>query len=311
MYKGLTIGVVVPAWNEEKLIATTVGTMPEFVDSIVVVDDASTDQTAARAQEVGDPRVTLIRHEVNTGVGGAIMDGHRHHLAAGIDVSVVMAGDAQMDPAYLGDLLDPIADDGIQFTKANRFYTSTSTSGMPAHRVVGNVVLSILTKFSSGYYHLFDPQNGYTAIHRDALARLDLEAIRQGYSFENSLLINLNILRVSARDVQIPAVYGDEVSGMRLTRVVPALSWTLFKGFWQRIWRKYVFPSFAPFALLFFSGLVFLSIGIVASVAIAVLAVNDITATPATVMIAIAPLLAGIQLLAQALVLDIQESHDA
>jgi len=176
--------------------------------------------------------------------------------------------------------------------------------------VFGNVVLSVMTKFASGYYHLFDPQNGYTALHRDALARLDLDEVRSNYSFENSLLIHLNVLGVRARDVPIPAVYGEEVSTMRLSRVVPALLRTLWGGFWLRVWRKYVFPSFAPFALLFFSGLALLLLGGTAMTVITVLAFNDVTASPATVMIAVAPLLAGIQLLLSALTLDISESPD-
>jgi len=310
MYKGLRVAVVVPAYNEEKLIGKTISTMPDLVDRIFVVDDASTDDTSAVAAAVGDPRVEIIRQERNAGVGSAIIAGHRRVLEEDQDVSVVMAGDAQMDPDYLTDLLDPIADDGVQFTKANRFYARSSSAGMPGHRVFGNVVLSVMTKFSSGYYHLFDPQNGYTALHREALARLDLDAIAVNYSFENSLLIHLNVLRVRARDVPIPAVYGDEVSGMRLRRVIPMLLRTLFAGFWLRIWRKYVFPSFGPFALLFLGGLFLTFLGVTAAVVITVLAFNDVTASPATVMISVAPLLAGIQLLVSALIVDMQESPD-
>jgi glycosyltransferase involved in cell wall biosynthesis len=310
MYEGLRIAVVVPAHNEALLIGTTLRTMPDLVDRIFVIDDASTDDTSAIAEAVADPRVTVIRHEVNTGVGGAILTGHRRVLEEGQDVSVVMAGDAQMDPDYLPSLLDPIAHDGVQFTKANRFYARSSTGDMPRHRVFGNVVLSVMTKFSSGYYHLFDPQNGYTAVHRDALARLDFDAIAIDYSFENSLLIHLNVLRVQARDVPIPAIYGEEVSGMRLRRVIPMLLNTLIKGYWTRIWRRYVFPSFAPFALLFFGGLALLGLGALATVVLSVLSFNGVTASPATVMLAVAPVLAGVQLLVQALVLDIQESPD-
>ncbi len=311
MYEGLRVAVVVPAHNEERLIGRTITTMPILVDRIFVIDDKSSDDTANVVVELGDPRVELIRHEVNTGVGGAIMSGHRRVLEEGYDVSVVMAGDAQMDPDYLPALLDPIVHDGVRFTKANRFYARSSTGDMPRHRVFGNVVLSVMTKFASGYYHLFDPQNGYTAIHRDALARLDLDGIALDYSFENSLLIELNVLRVHARDVPVPAIYGEEVSGMRLRKVVPMLLGTLFRGYWSRIWRKYVFPSFAPFALLFFGGLFLLAFGTIGTVVLALLAADGTTASPATVMLAVAPLLAGVQLFVQALVLDIQDSPDA
>lgn len=310
MYKGLRVAVVVPAYNEEKLIGKTLSTMPDLVDRIFVIDDCSTDDTSKAAAAVADERVQIIRLAQNSGVGEAILTGHRQVLAEGQDVSVVMAGDAQMDPDYLPALLDPIVEDGVRFTKANRFYDRSSTSGMPRHRIFGNIVLSVLTKFSSGYYHLFDPQNGYTALHREALARLDLDSIAANYSFENSLLIHLNVLRVHARDVPIPAVYGDEESTMRLSRVVPHLLRTLIAGFWMRIWRKYVFPSFGPFALLFFSGLAMTFLGVSAAVVISILAFNDVTASPATVMISIAPLLAGIHLLVSALIIDMQESPD-
>jgi glycosyltransferase involved in cell wall biosynthesis len=240
MYKGHLITAVVPAYNEQKLISRTIITMPDFVDRIIVVDDKSTDATVAMAESVRDPRVTIVRHEQNTGVGGAILTGHRVALDIGGDIDVVMAGDAQMDPDYLPSLLDPIVEDGYGFTKANRFFSRDSFRGMPAHRVVGNIVLSFLTKLASGYWHLFDPQNGYTAIRHDVLRRLSLDRIALGYQFENDLLINLSILRVRARDVPIPAVYGDEVSGMRLSRVIPQIGGLLFVGFWKRILLKYV-----------------------------------------------------------------------
>jgi glycosyltransferase involved in cell wall biosynthesis len=245
MYKGHHITAVVPAYNEENLIAKTVTTMPDFVDRIIVVDDKSTDSTSECVRAIEDPRVVLLRHEENLGVGGAILSGHRLALRLGGDIDVVMAGDAQMDPDYLPALLDPIVHSGFGFTKANRFYSRSSFRGMPAVRVFGNVVLSYLTKISSGYWHLFDPQNGYTAIRHDQLLRLDLDDIAIGYEFENDLLINLSILRVRACDVPVPAVYGDEISGIRLERVVPRMVRLLVRGFVKRIWRMYVLPRFA------------------------------------------------------------------
>lgn len=310
MYKGLRIAVVVPAHNEAKLISTTIASMPDLVDTIVVVDDASTDDTVAVALKVGDARVQLITHETNTGVGGAILDGHRRVLDLGADVSVVMAGDAQMDPVHLPALLDPIADDGVQFTKANRFFSRISYASMPTHRVVGNIALSFLTKAASGYWHLFDPQNGYTAIHRDALERLPFESISTGYDFENSLLINLNILRIRARDIPVPAVYGDAVSGMRMRRVIPIISRTLFRGFWRRMVLKYMVMSFSPVALLLLSGLVLVTIGTAAGIFVVVNSLGPPTASAGTVLLAVAPMLTGIHLLVNALLLDIQESPD-
>jgi len=310
VYKGLTVAVVVPAYNESVLIGKTIGTMPGFVDHIVVVDDASTDGTGQRARAAGDPRVQLITHESNTGVGGAILDGHRRALELKADVSVVMAGDAQMDPDYLDALLDPIVADGVAFTKANRFFSRDSYRGMPPTRIVGNIVLSFLTKASSGYWHLFDPQNGYTALHRSALERLSLDRISPGYDFENSLLINLNILGVRARDVPIPAVYGQAVSGIRLRRVVPRLARTLFVGFWQRILYKHVLASFSAIALLLFTGLALCGFGLLVGGFVVINSIGPQTASAGTVLLAVAPMLTGIHLLVNALLLDIQESPD-
>lgn len=310
MYKGLRIAVVVPAHNEEKLIGRTVGTMPEFVDHIIVVDDASTDNTAKEVVEVGDLRVTLLQHERNTGVGGSIVDGHRIAMEQGADVSVVMAGDAQMDPAYLPLLLDPIALDGYGFTKANRFFSRASLTGMPKTRLFGSVVLSFATKLASGYWNLFDPQNGYTAITRESLSRIDLDRLSPRYSFENDLLIWLNIAGVRAKDVPVPAVYGDEVSGMRMTKVVPELLRLLLVGTGRRFLRKYVVPSFSPIALMALTGLALCAFGTVAGLWVLAHTVGQPNASAASVLLAVAPLLVGINMLVHALTLDMQATPD-
>jgi glycosyltransferase involved in cell wall biosynthesis len=309
VYRDLRVAVVVPAHNEERLVGRVVETAPELVDHVIVVDDASTDQTAQSAAAVGDPRAEVIRLEKNRGVGGAIVAGHRRALELGCDVSVVMAGDAQMDPAYLPALLDPIADGIAQFTKANRFYGERSFAGMPRHRVVGNIAMSFLTKVASGYWGLFDPQNGYTAIHRSALERLDLDRLSERYEFENDLLIRLNVLRVPARDVPIPAVYGDEVSGLRLRSAAPRMFLKLWRGFWHRMWWKYVLQSFSPVALMFFTGLFLVFVRLVFSVFTIVTTLGPPVATPGTVLLAVAPLLSGLHFLVSALQLDIQEGN--
>lgn len=310
MYKGQRICVVVPAYNEERLIQTTITTMPEFVDHVVVVDDASADATASSAAAVADPRVEVLRHEVNTGVGGAIITGHRRAMELGGDIDVVMAGDAQMDPGYLGSLLDPIVDEGYGFTKANRFFGWDSFEGMPRHRIFGNVVLSFLTKAASGYWNIFDPQNGYTAIRQSVLARLPLDKIAKRYQFENDLLVHLSILGIRSKDVPIPAVYGAEVSGIKLTRVAREISALLFKRFWQRIWRKYVLWSFSPIALLLFAGLALLALGLGFGVFAIVNAIEGHSPTAGTALLAVAPSMTGIYLLVQALILDIQATPD-
>lgn len=310
MYKGARVAAVVPAYKEERMIGRVIETMPDYIDHIVIVDDQSPDATSEAARAMNDPRVTLIRHEVNQGVGGAIITAHRAAMELGSDVNVVMAGDAQMDPAYLPNLLDEVTDGGFGFAKANRFYAPESFEGMPRYRIFGNIVLSFMTKLASGYWHLFDPQNGYTAIRTDVLRRIPLDHVAKRYSFENDLLIHLNILQVPAVDVPIPAVYGDEVSSIRLGKVVPELLNLLFRGFWKRIWYRYVLWSFSPVALLLFLGLPLVGFGLAVAIWVCFQVLGSVVATAATVMLAALPLMLGTQMLISALQLDIQATPD-
>jgi glycosyltransferase involved in cell wall biosynthesis len=310
VYENQCIAAVVPAFNEERHIAKVIETMPDYVDIIVVVDDRSTDRTAEVARSTADPRLTVITHERNTGVGGAIVTGHRAALELGAEIDVVMAGDAQMDPSYLPALLDPIVQDGYGFTKANRFFSTGSYEGMPAYRVFGNIVLSFMTKFASGYWHIFDPQNGYTATRRDVLQRLPMHQLAQRYSYENDVLINLNILRVPATDVPIPALYADEVSSIKLSRVGPEIFNLLVRGFWRRFLWKYVVHSFSPVALFLIGGLLLTLFGTIAGIWTIIESLGPPSATAGSVILAVAPWLLGMQMLMYALMLDIQESPD-
>ena len=308
LYKGHVIAAIVPAHNEAAHIGDVVAGLPDTVDHIVVIDDASTDETSEIAVRSGDPRLVLIRHDTNTGVGGAIVSGHRKALELGSEINVVFAGDDQMDPTYLPALLDPIVDEGYGFTKANRFYSSTSFKGMPTYRVVGNVLLSFANKAASGYWNLFDPQNGYTAVSAGVLGRIDLDNLSPGYQFENDLLLNLNILDVRARDVPIPARSGSEVSGIKLRKVIPAIGGLLFAGFFRRVLLKYVIGSFSPIALFLFSGLLLW----VWSAAFGAWTIYETigpgVATTGTVLLAVVPFLMGFHLILTALTLDIQAS---
>jgi glycosyltransferase involved in cell wall biosynthesis len=308
MYNGARIAAVVPAYNEAAMISTVINTMPAYVDHIVIVDDCSPDETSTVVQQNPDARVTLIRHEENQGVGGAIITGHKAAIELGADINVIMAGDAQMDPEYLPPLLERVTTEGYGFAKANRFFAPESFEGMPRYRVFGNIVLSFMTKLASGYWHLFDPQNGYTAVRTEVLKRVPLNNVARRYSFENDLLIHLNILQVPAVDVPIPAVYGDEVSSIKLRRVVPELLSLLNKGFWRRIWYRYVLWSFSPIALLLVLGLVLFVAGLGVAIWVCFQIAASVVATAATVMLAALPLMLGTQMLISALQLDIQAS---
>ncbi len=285
-----------------------VRTMPEYVDTIIVVDDRSADETSAAALEPGDPRVVLVRHDVNQGLGASLIDAHRRALELGGDIMVVMAGDGQMDPAYLPALLDPILHRGYDFAKGNRFFTTGSFEGMPWVRTFGNIVLTFMTKMATGYWDLFDPQNGYTAMTRRVSERIDWDSIARDYSFENDVLAALGLLRARVCDVDIPAVYGDEISDIKLSKTVPHLLRTLRRAFWRRFWLQYVVRSFSPVALFSLFGVLMLLWALAFGVWVVVQRIGGITPSTATVMIDVLPLQFGFMLVLAAFVLDIMNA---
>ena len=240
MYKGLRIAAVVPAHNEAAHIKEVIVTMPDIVDVIAITDDKSTDDTFSIAESTGDPRVVVIRHEKNTGVGGAIKTAHAQALMRECDINVVFAGDGQMDPNYLTRLIDPVVEGKCGYAKGNRLFSKTSTEGMPKYRIFGNYALSYIHKAVGGYWHISDPQNGYTAIRADILKEINYETISGGYEFENDILSRLNEYDIPVMDIEIPALYRDEVSGINLGSVIPALLKNFVKSYFGRLFRKYV-----------------------------------------------------------------------
>ncbi|GAB4148964.1 MAG: hypothetical protein Fur0021_09490 [Candidatus Promineifilaceae bacterium] len=258
MYKGKRIAVVVPAFNEETLIGVTIDTMPDFVDDIVVVDDCSRDQTAARVRQRLGQRLglTLLSHERNQGVGGAIATGYKWCRDQGVDVAVVMAGDAQMDPADLPAILDPVVNDEVDYTKGNRLFTGDAWKVIPRVRYLGNSMMSLLTKIASGYWHVADSQSGYTAINRKALQTLDWDAMYKRYGQPNDLLVRLNVYNFRVRDVPVRPVYNiGEQSGIKPLRMIPRLSWLLWRLFLFRMREKYVIRDFHPLLFFYVMGL--------------------------------------------------------
>jgi glycosyltransferase involved in cell wall biosynthesis len=254
MLDGKTVAVVVPAHDEEELVGLTIAGIPAFVDRIVVVDDASADATAERAQ-AADPRVELLRHERNEGVGAAILTGYRRALEQRIDVTCVMAADNQMDPQDLERLAGPVARGEVDYAKANRLVTGEAWDLIPRTRYLGNAALSFLTKIASGYWHVADSQSGYTAIALPTLEALDLERIYRRYGFPNDLLVHLNIVSARVRDFPSRPIYGvGEKSGIRYRHVVPKISWLLVKGFFWRMREKYVIRDFHPLVLFYALG---------------------------------------------------------
>jgi glycosyltransferase involved in cell wall biosynthesis len=241
VYRALRVAVVIPAFNENRKIVETVATVPGFVDHILVVDDASLDDTSRQAELAAVGReepasVEVIRHRANRGVGGAIATGYRRALAIGADVAVVMAGDGQMDPGDLPALLDPIAAGDADYVKGNRFLHPAIWTAMPASRIFGNVVLSVATRVTSGYRHVFDSQCGYTAIHRRALAAIELEKLFPRYGDPNDLLSRLRVADMRVVDVPVRPIYGAEWrSGINLGTALHPIPWVLLRSWGQRV----------------------------------------------------------------------------
>ena len=265
MYREKTVVVIVPAYNEEKLISRVLTTLPSFIDHIVVVDDASRDATGevVRACQQTDSRILYIGHDKNQGVGGAIATGYRWARDHEIEISVVMAGDAQMDPNDLPKLLDPVVEGRLDYSKGNRLFTGRAWDVIPRTRYLGNAILSFLTKIASGYWHVADSQSGYSVVTLEVLKTIDLETIYRRYGMPNDFLVRLNVYQFRVGDVSIHPVYGiGERSGIRIYKIVFTLSLLLFRLFFWRLKEKYIVRDFHPLVLFYLLGFVLTPLGV-------------------------------------------------
>jgi glycosyltransferase involved in cell wall biosynthesis len=310
MYEGKTVAVVVPAYNEEALVASTVAGIPDFVDRIFVVDDASRDATAERAR-AGDGRVEVLAHEQNEGVGAAIVTGYKRTLADDIDITCVMAADGQMDPDDLEMLVRAVASGEVDYAKANRLFTGQAWNLIPRTRYLGNAALSFLTKIASGYWHVADSQSGYTAANLETLKLLDLDNIYSRYGFPNDILVHLNVWNRRVRDYPSRPIYGvGERSGIRLRKVVPRISWLLLKGFFWRMGQKYVIRDFHPLVLFYSLGLVLLAAGVILGLVETGLRIAGNSIPFATIVLVALFVISGLQLLLFAMWFDMESNKD-
>jgi glycosyltransferase involved in cell wall biosynthesis len=310
---GKSVAVVVPAHDEEELLPATLDGMPDFVDRVYVVDDASADGTAARARAAAerDPRVLLIERDRNGGVGAAIVTGYKRAIDDRVDVTCVMAADNQMDPADLLGLVEPVARGDVDYAKANRLFTGQAWRLIPRHRYLGNAVLSLLTKIASGYWHVADSQSGYTAISLPMLERLELDRIYPRYGFPNDMLVHLNVWNARVRDFPSRPVYGvGERSGIRLTRVVPAISWLLLKAFLWRLREKYVIRDFHPLVFFYALGFLMTLVGLGLGIAEVVLRIEGNAVSVATVVLVALLLIFGSQFTLFAMWFDMESNKD-
>jgi glycosyltransferase involved in cell wall biosynthesis len=309
MYQGRRVAVVIPAFNVAAKIAGVIQGIPEFIDDIIVVEDAGTDETVQIVQALREPRLTLVRHAANQGVGGAMVTGFRWAMERGADIVVKMDGDGQMDPDLLPALLHPIVSESYAYAKGNRFLCEDRLQDMPRIRLAGSFALTFLSKLASGYWHVFDPANGYIAIEAATLRKLPLHRIARRYFFETDMLIQLNVFRARVKDVPVPARYGDEHSSMRLGQVLLTFPAHLLKGFWRRVYERHVLREFSPVAVFWVLGALLLAWGTGFGAFTWLKSIQSgQVSTTGTVMLSVLPFILGFQLVLQAILIEIQES---
>ncbi|MBN2109631.1 MAG: glycosyltransferase family 2 protein [Methanosarcinaceae archaeon] len=304
------IAVVVPAYNEERLIAATVQGIPDYIRRIYVINDASTDGTAEVLDSLGDRRLSVITHENNQGVGAAILHGYKRALQEDMDIVVVMAGDNQMNPALLPDLLMPIIEGKADYTKGNRLAYEEFRGGMSSWRLFGNSMLTLLTKISSGYWHIMDPQNGYTAISKKALLNIGIDTLYTYYGYCNDILVKLNTFGFRTLDVPMPARYGTERSSIRYGSYITRVSPMLFRKFLWRLRIKYSILSFHPLVFFYVFGMIFLPLG--ALMTLYMLVAGLITGwyvPPSLPLIDALFIIAGLQMILFAMLFDMKECY--
>jgi glycosyltransferase involved in cell wall biosynthesis len=311
VFEGKRVGVVVPAYNEEELIAATLGGISPLVDRIFVVNDGSTDRTSERALELGDTRVEVLSHERRSGVGAATITGYRRALADGLDVVVVMNGDNQMAPEDLPTLVEPVARGELDYSKANRLSTGQAWRMIPKTRFFGNAILSMLTKIASGYWHVADSQSGYTAISREMLEKLELDHVYTNYGFPNDMLVHLNVWNARVRDFPSRPIYGvGERSDLRIRHVVPRIAWLLLRGFFWRLWEKYVKRDFHPLVFFYVMGFISTVAGFLLGLVVVGYRIAGYSIPVATVVLVAVLVISGLQFTLFAMWFDMESNKD-
>lgn len=302
------VAVIIPAYKVTRHVLDVIARIGDECALIYVVDDHCPDGSGALvSQHCADPRVRVIRHDANRGVGGAVLTGYRAAIAAGADILVKVDGDGQMAPELIGRFIGPIHDGSADYTKGNRFYDLDRVRQMPGLRLFGNTVLSFMAKFSSGYWDIFDPTNGYTAVHARVAAHLPHARISHRYFFESDMLFRLNTLRAVVVDIPMSACYADEVSNLRVSRILGEFLWKHVRNFGKRIFYNYYLRDLSAASLQLLIGLGLLTFGSIVGVEAWVASARENIATPpGTVMLAAMPILLGIQLLLAFLAHDIQ-----
>lgn len=292
-----TIGVIIPCFKvREKILGVIAAIGPEC-SKIYVVDDCCPDGSGDLVEKVcTDTRVTVLRNDVNQGVGGAVMTGYKVAITDGVTLLVKVDGDGQMDPGLILEFVAPIIAGEADYTKGNRFFDLEQVQNMPAARIFGNAVLSFMAKFSTGYWDIFDPTNGFTAIHRDVARSLPLQKISRRFFFETDMLFRLNILRAVVVDVPMDAKYADEVSNLKISRVAGEFFFKNVKNFLKRIFYSYYLRDMSLASLELPLGLGMMLFGGIFGANRWISSMETAMVTPTgIVMLAVLPILMGLQ----------------
>lgn len=302
-----SVAVVIPCFRVKRHILGVLSLIPEMVHRVYVVDDACPEATGSYVENSSsDSRVVVLRHSTNQGVGGAVLTGYQAAIKDGYDVIVKVDGDGQMDPTLIPFFVNPIVNGEADYTKGNRFFDLEEIRSMPFIRIFGNAVLSFMTKFSSGYWNLFDPTNGYTAIHADAVRHLPLKKISKRYFFETDMLFRLNLIRAVVQDVALDAKYGDEVSNLKISKIIFEFLFKHIRNGSKRLFYSYYLRDLSVASFELPIGLLMLCFGLVFGSYQWISSSIDGVSTPAgTVMLAAMPLLMGVQLVLAFLAYDI------
>lgn len=293
------ISVVIPCFKVKSKILDVINGIGPEVCAIYAVDDCCPEGTGAYIEEkINDPRVKVLKNSVNQGVGGAVMLGYKHALDDGMDVIVKIDGDGQMDPALICEFVAPIISGEADYTKGNRFFNLRNINKMPRLRLFGNAVLSFMTKLSSGYWDLFDPTNGYTAIHSDIIRVLPVESISKRYFFESDMLFRLNTLRAVVVDIPMDAKYEDEVSNLKVSRIIGDFLLKHSRNFFKRVFYNYYLRDMSLASIELPVGIILLIFGSYVGLSHWIESVNTgIPTTAGTAMLAALPIILGLQLL--------------
>lgn len=312
MLENKSISVVVPAYNESKRIVEVIHHIPDFVDSIIVIDDASQDKTAEFVEEESrkNPKVHLIKHKKNQGVGAAILTGYTYARDKNIAVTTVVAGDGQMDTSELQSLCMPVIKERVDYVKGNRLIYEDAWKIMPKYRFIGNSILTLFTKIASGYWFITDTQTGYTAISLKMLKLLNLKSIYPRYGFPNDMFVKLNVINAKIKEIPIRPIYhADGKSGIKLIEVVPKISFLLLKGFFWRLKEKYIIRDFHPLVFFYFFSFLLAFIDIILVIRLLVYLIDTGRLLPINSLAIIFVTLTGLQFLLFAMWFDMDNNR--